>query len=101
MATAETDLEFCSGGVSPSAVVAVHGAGLAGILGPIIWNIEEVTKAQKIGSVDNLHHSTKSMYLFNKAKDYRVTPGHKIGIVVFHFWDIPKEDAMYTGADAD
>jgi hypothetical protein len=67
-------------------------------LDQIIWKIADITKGEKIGSV---HELTKATYSFNKAQNYTIAQGHKIGIVVHRFWDICREDALFNGSEND
>jgi hypothetical protein len=57
--TGEMHLEFSDGGNAPAAAVEVRKVNASEGLDPIVWNLVGMTKAQTIGSAENLPKYTK------------------------------------------
>ncbi|CAB9518343.1 expressed unknown protein [Seminavis robusta] len=95
----ETLVEFPDGGVVPDPDEVVQVRQGSTTLDPITWKFVDKTTGKRIGSDERRHEFTKAAYSFKKAVNYQVTAGHKIGMVVWRWWDIDKKDAQYTGTD--
>lgn len=68
----------------------------------ITWGYHEVISGKPIGEAEaeKLHELTRSTHSFEKAVDFTIKPGQKIGIAVYRTWEIRREDAgVNTGTE--
>jgi hypothetical protein len=92
-------LGFPDGGSTPVDHVVVRREDATS--DSIVWDSIDTTKGSEIGSVSSPHELTKSIRSFPRARDYTLAAGHKIGIAVYRFWDIPMVDAQFTGTEPE